>query len=103
MSAEWSIDMKLAKRAAGLWRELAMKWDLLWPRLYSTILTARHEYGREGEITLNSPILEISPPDSTVSIPEKEWSLTLTMPEWDGNYYVEFKLEGKILDSGADF
>jgi hypothetical protein len=97
------IDMGLVAEAAKAWSDLAAHWDILWPKVYESILATRHDYGREDEVGLNQPRLEISPPGVLDEIESDNWTITFTMPEFDGYYYVDFELDGRIVDSGADF
>ncbi len=85
---------------------LNVNWINLWPVLLKRLNRARADYERDAPLTAENSEFVISPPGDCEGVDVDHWGISVEMkdPEkWDGVYWVDFQIDGEILDAGATF
>lgn len=88
-----------AEETAGLLHKLSRQWQVLWPRIYDSLLQVRQDYGRSAAITTTNCSLVFAPPE----VDDEYWWCELELDQWDGFYVVKFNLTGGIAEAFASF
>lgn len=97
------VDDEILQASIAAMEPLWDRWDVLWPIIYEAMLSIRKNYGYQEPITADNAKMTITPPCDSIDYEAENWTFELEIEPWDGWYFVEFELDGTIVESDATF